>query len=495
MVETLQVAMMKKKNSLEPIPIRFNSHVLALIEGYSKLRLQLGKEAARIAEVQELRERELDQFRSISEDWLKREQGYRDEVKRLELQLAEVKSMEAVIVARSGSLVDRGATARKGFEERVKRLSSSKVDDEDELPPKDTNLTRANTHKTIGTMPRVIDPDQDRLISEQLQPKSRKPTQKKLRLHRPSKGEKPAKPDATPKDCAEEQHTAYVPKGAPGTSRRPTRVQLPAYYHGGVDSSSSSASGSNSSRESNNEVDTVNTPAYNISSRHREQFQGNHDETRRFSFAVGQVDTLPTAADIKSSNTDGATDGQPLDSGLDTEASLPPDALQKTDSSSSQATVIRDTLWQDPATPARGSRNSRDSSTGSQVSSDERSAQGKPRLDSRPFSTRSSTKQEDEQARLPRGEAATAFPSLPGAIISTRRVVTPARPARICAAERVPSSSSNMSRNSSSKTTTSSGPTSPVLSSEAGNSINAARIAATLAVARGQKREPRASEG
>lgn len=147
MVETLQVAMMKKKNSLEPIPIRFNSHVLALIEGYSKLRLQLGKEAARIAEVQELRERELDQFRSISEDWLKREQGYRDEVKRLELQLAEVKSMEAVIVARSGSLVDRGATARKGFEERVKRLSSSKVDDEGQSKlatmPVSTQLTRS----------------------------------------------------------------------------------------------------------------------------------------------------------------------------------------------------------------------------------------------------------------------------------------------------------------------------------------------------------------
>jgi hypothetical protein len=144
MVETLQVAMMMKKDSLSPIPIRFNSHVLALLEGYSKLRLQLGKEATRIAEVQDLRERELDQFRAISEDWLRREQGYRDEVKRLELQLAEARSMEAVIVARSGSLVDRSATARKRFEERVKRLSGSKVDEDSKSASLSHILCRPN---------------------------------------------------------------------------------------------------------------------------------------------------------------------------------------------------------------------------------------------------------------------------------------------------------------------------------------------------------------
>jgi hypothetical protein len=522
MVETLQVAMMMKKDSLSPIPIRFNSHVLALLEGYSKLRLQLGKEATRIAEVQDLRERELDQFRAISEDWLRREQGYRDEVKRLELQLAEARSMEAVIVARSGSLVDRSATARKRFEERVKRLSGSKVDedgksaslshicvdptdktrDADDVPPKDTNLTRANTHKNIGSMPRIMDPDQDRLISEQLKPKERKPPQKKLKPRRPPKEEQRAapaelaKPNAALQERAEEKHTTYVPKGAPGPSRRPTRVELPAYYQGGVDSSPSSSSGSGSSWKTDGNKETRGAPTIKVFARPREQPLAKYDETRRFSFAVGQVDTLPTPAGIKNPDSDGAADSQPHGLAFTSEAGLRPDAPRKTDSSSSQATVIRDTLWEDPATPARGPRDSRNSSTGSRASSDGRTEQDKPRLDPRPFSTTSSTTPEDEQARIPRGDAAVAFPFLPGAGVSTRRVATPARPARQGAAERMPSSSStNVSRNSSSRTTTSSGPTSPVLPSEAGGSTNAARIAAALAVARGQKREPRASEG
>lgn len=132
MIERLQVVMMTKRDALQPLPIRFNSHILALTEGYSKMRHELAQQAQKIAEVQDLRERELEQFRAMSDEWLIREQGYQAEIKRLELQLAATeRGMEAVVVARSSSLVDRGATARKRFEERVKRLSASKVTDDD----------------------------------------------------------------------------------------------------------------------------------------------------------------------------------------------------------------------------------------------------------------------------------------------------------------------------------------------------------------------------
>jgi hypothetical protein len=132
MIETLQVAMMTKKDALQPLPIRFNSHILALAEGYSKMRRELAQQTQKVAEVQNLRERELEEFRAISDEWLTREKGYQAEIKRLELELADTeRGMEAVVIARDRSLVDRGAMARKRFENRVKRLSASKATDDD----------------------------------------------------------------------------------------------------------------------------------------------------------------------------------------------------------------------------------------------------------------------------------------------------------------------------------------------------------------------------
>ena len=129
MVESLQVAMMNKPSALEPLPLQYNGHVYALLEGYAKIKRELEatkKSAAEeVAEVKTMRMRELESYRKVSEDWLEREKGYMAEVKRLELLLAEhtKEGMEIVALARAGSVVARGARARKGFEERVKRLS------------------------------------------------------------------------------------------------------------------------------------------------------------------------------------------------------------------------------------------------------------------------------------------------------------------------------------------------------------------------------------
>jgi hypothetical protein len=132
MVETLQVAMMTKRDALVPIPIHYNSHVLALIESLRSMRRQLIEAEDQLTGLRCLREKELEQFRAMSEEWMTREDQYRAEIRRLELLMARNKElgMESVALARSGSLVDRGL--RKPFQDRLKRLSGS-TDDEGRL--------------------------------------------------------------------------------------------------------------------------------------------------------------------------------------------------------------------------------------------------------------------------------------------------------------------------------------------------------------------------
>jgi hypothetical protein len=121
--------MMNKPSTLEPLPIQYNGHVLALLEGYAKIKQELESTkltaAAEVEEVKKMRMRELESYRNLSDDWLEKQKGYMAEIKRLELLLAHhtEEGMATVALARAGSVVDRGAKARKGFEERVKRLS------------------------------------------------------------------------------------------------------------------------------------------------------------------------------------------------------------------------------------------------------------------------------------------------------------------------------------------------------------------------------------
>jgi hypothetical protein len=129
MIESLQVAMMNKPSALEPLPVRYNGHVLALLEGYAKVKRELEETkrtaAEELEEIRGTRFNELESYRQLSEDWLKSQKDYNAEIKRLELLLAHHTEggIATVVLARAGSVVDRGMRARKGFEERVKRLS------------------------------------------------------------------------------------------------------------------------------------------------------------------------------------------------------------------------------------------------------------------------------------------------------------------------------------------------------------------------------------
>ncbi|KAL2021487.1 hypothetical protein VTK56DRAFT_7120 [Thermocarpiscus australiensis] len=124
MVETLRVVMMQKRDALVAIPIEYNSCVLALLEGFGRITRQLRDTEEQLAELKYIRERELEQFRGISEEWVQHEEAYKAEIKRLELLLAKESKdgVASVALARHESLVDRSGSKR--FQAKVKRLSN-----------------------------------------------------------------------------------------------------------------------------------------------------------------------------------------------------------------------------------------------------------------------------------------------------------------------------------------------------------------------------------
>jgi hypothetical protein len=134
---------------------RYNSYVLGLIEGFARLTQQLRITERELAELKHLREKELEQFQGISEEWIQREDGYKSEIKRLEVVLARESKdgVASVALARHGSLVDRSGTKR--FRERLNRMSNSQDNANEEITARgenrDVNLAEATgCYKTIG---------------------------------------------------------------------------------------------------------------------------------------------------------------------------------------------------------------------------------------------------------------------------------------------------------------------------------------------------------
>ncbi|KAH8882825.1 hypothetical protein GQ53DRAFT_602493, partial [Thozetella sp. PMI_491] len=101
----------------------YHSHVLVVLEGIENLSNHLARSKEELAEQRNLREKELEQFRAVGEDWVLMEKDYKAEIKRLELTLARESKdgMACVALARHGSLVDRSGS--KKFKETIQRLS------------------------------------------------------------------------------------------------------------------------------------------------------------------------------------------------------------------------------------------------------------------------------------------------------------------------------------------------------------------------------------
>ncbi|KAL2179204.1 uncharacterized protein P884DRAFT_276270 [Thermothelomyces heterothallicus CBS 202.75] len=101
----------------------YHSCIFSLIEGFYKLTRRLQDVEEQLAEIKDLRERELDQFRGMTKEWMETSEAYKAEVKRLELSLAKESKdgVASVALARHGSLVDRVGSKR--FHARLERLN------------------------------------------------------------------------------------------------------------------------------------------------------------------------------------------------------------------------------------------------------------------------------------------------------------------------------------------------------------------------------------
>lgn len=110
MIDALCVAMMTKP-TLEPLSPRYNSYVLHLIESYGSIQAKLLEAEGQLVEAESLREQEARQFAASAAAWANQESRYKAEVKRLELVIHRTSGngLEAVVMARSGSLVRRRA--------------------------------------------------------------------------------------------------------------------------------------------------------------------------------------------------------------------------------------------------------------------------------------------------------------------------------------------------------------------------------------------------
>jgi len=93
-----------------------------LIEGFAKASQRVEIVEEKLKEIKCLREKELEQFRAISEEWIQREINYKAEIKRLELILAEESKdgVASVTLARHNTLVNRSESKR--FEDKVKTV-------------------------------------------------------------------------------------------------------------------------------------------------------------------------------------------------------------------------------------------------------------------------------------------------------------------------------------------------------------------------------------
>lgn len=90
------------------------SYVLHLIEGYSKLRSKLSAKQKEVMQLKAKQQEDRESGKMLLADWSAQEARYRAEIKRLELIIQHVsgKGVEAVALARSGSLIRKGGSGR-----------------------------------------------------------------------------------------------------------------------------------------------------------------------------------------------------------------------------------------------------------------------------------------------------------------------------------------------------------------------------------------------
>lgn len=122
MMDTVSSAILSRGVS-EPIPRHLNSFVIGMVEEF---RIRLGQQNTLQSQVDNLRstrEKEIQEFAAMADEWKTHEIAYKAEVKRLEQIIAASDGMHSVVAARAGSVYSRSDS--KAFQAKLNRLSEN----------------------------------------------------------------------------------------------------------------------------------------------------------------------------------------------------------------------------------------------------------------------------------------------------------------------------------------------------------------------------------
>ncbi|KAJ4129986.1 hypothetical protein NW768_006958 [Fusarium equiseti] len=133
--EAVRAALMTRPN--EPLSSEYRPHVLLLCEFYGTRHNKIAKLESQLSEAQDALKMETERHRHLEEHWIRQDARYKAEVKRLEMFIHQTsnKGMEAVVLARAGSLIrtkpgstSKGPTAAKSnFTKSVETSDISKA--------------------------------------------------------------------------------------------------------------------------------------------------------------------------------------------------------------------------------------------------------------------------------------------------------------------------------------------------------------------------------
>lgn len=106
-------------STIEPLTVQHTSMVAKLIEGYGQLKRELAGAELRASEASQHLQQQKHDFDLLAGRWMKQQDTYKAEIKRLEvllLQQTPGKGVESVSIARSGSLLQRGTNKKPQIE-------------------------------------------------------------------------------------------------------------------------------------------------------------------------------------------------------------------------------------------------------------------------------------------------------------------------------------------------------------------------------------------
>jgi hypothetical protein len=146
--DTLFVALMNKPFH-EPLPLEYDTWVRQLVQGCAELSRDLRETRQLLAEEKETLKQSVDEFTEMSVHWEERETAYKAEIRRLEVLLAKAapSGVEAVLVARSGSIVDRSLAGTRKFRASVQKACDTASGIDQKARP---GLADATADKTIA---------------------------------------------------------------------------------------------------------------------------------------------------------------------------------------------------------------------------------------------------------------------------------------------------------------------------------------------------------